>query len=135
MRRDGFWIANWEKLAAFAFGVVFIATMLAIAHLVPNPTPTQWFMFRVVLALAAGGIAAVIPGLIAVNASKYVRAGGAIAVFLLVYWFNPPRPVVGEMPRTSITQTTSGQNSPAVVSKGDVTITNQNNDQKEKKKK
>jgi hypothetical protein len=135
MRNDGFWAKNWEKLTAFAFGVVFIAVLLSIAFLVPNPTVTQWFVFRVVLALAAAGIGAIIPGLIVVNVSNVVRAGGAIALFVLIYWFNPPKLVVSDKPVVSIDQTTGGQNSPAVVAGGDVTITTETKDQKEGKRK
>jgi len=98
MRKDGFWIKNWEKLAAFAFGTVFIVVLLVIAFLVPTPTATQWFVFRVVLALAAAGIGVIIPGLIVVRVSKFIRAGGAIALFVLVYWFNPPKLVVSGVP-------------------------------------
>jgi hypothetical protein len=71
---------------AFGCGVVFIAAMLTIALALPDPTPTQWFVFRVVLALAAAGIGAVIPGLIVVHVSKFIRAGGAIALFVIVYY-------------------------------------------------
>ena len=41
MRKARFWIQNWEKLTAFGFGIVFIAVLLVIAYLVPNPTVTQ----------------------------------------------------------------------------------------------
>lgn len=135
MRKDGLWIKNWQKLTSLGLGLVFILVLLSIAFLVPNPTVTQWFVFRVVLALAAAGIGAIIPGLIVVNVSNVVRAGGAIALFVLVYWFNPPKLVLSNMPGVSIHQTTGGQNSPAVVSGGDVTITTQTKDQKGEKKK
>jgi hypothetical protein len=132
MRNDGFWIKSWEKLIAFTFGVVFIGVLLAIVFLVPSPTVTQWFVCRVVLALAAAGIAAIIPGLIVVNVSTVVRAGGAIAVFVVVYWFNPPKLVVSDKSGMNIHQTTAGENSPAVVAGGDVTLTT---DKAEKEKK
>lgn len=135
MRNDGFLVRNWEKLTAFAFGVVFIAVLLSIAFLVPNPTVTQWFICRVVLALAAAGIGAIIPGLIVVSVSNTVRAGGAIALFVLVYWFNPPKLVVNDEPGVSIHQSTGGHNSPAVVAGGDVTITTETKAQKGEKKK
>ena len=82
---------NAECMLAFIFGVVFVVVMLAIALFVPNPTPTQWFTFRVVLALAAAGVGAMLPGLISVNAGTYVKAGGALALFVLVFWFNPAK--------------------------------------------
>lgn len=135
MRKNGFWNKNWEKLTSFGFGMVFIVVLLSIAFLVPNPTVTQWFVFRVLLALAAAGIGAIIPGLIVVKVSNIVRAIGAIALFVLVYWFNPPKLVVSDKPDISIHQTTGGQNSPAIVSGGDVTITTQPNDREGEKKK
>jgi len=103
--KPGFMEANWEKVTAFACGVVFVALMLTIAIAIPNPSPTQWFVFRVVLALAAAGIGAVIPGLIVVNVSKVVRAGGAIALFVLVYMLNPPQLVAPGPQGASIQQT------------------------------
>jgi len=42
-----------ERLLAFGFGVVFVVVMRVIALFVPNPTATQWFTFRVVLAVAS----------------------------------------------------------------------------------
>jgi hypothetical protein len=74
---------------------VFVVVILYMAWFVPNPTPTQWFTFRVVLALAAAGVGALLPGLISVAAPPYIRAGGALALFVLVFWFNPPKLVSG----------------------------------------
>jgi len=119
--KPGFVKENWQQLAAFGCGLLFVALMLIIAVAIPSPTATQWFVFRVVLALAAAGIGAVIPGLIVVNVSKSVRAGGATALFVLVYLLNPPQLVVSA-PQSWIKQTTGGTNSPAVVSGGDVVI-------------
>ena len=62
--------STWEKLVAFAFGLIFVVVMLYIALYVPNPTETQWFTFRVVLALAAAGVGAVIPGLLNVESAS-----------------------------------------------------------------
>ena len=126
-----FAIVNWKKLLAFSAGVVFVAVMLAIALVVPNPTPTQWFVFRVVLALAAAGIGAVIPGLIDVHVSTVIRAGGAMALFVIVYYLNPPQFVVSTVP--TIHQSTGGTNSPAVVSGGDVSISNETPAEKREK--
>ena len=80
----------WEKIAAYVFGVVFVVLLIVIAIFFPYPTPFQLLVFRIVLALAAAGVAAVIPGFIRVTVPNYLRAGGAIAVFVVVYWFNPP---------------------------------------------
>ena len=67
--------------------------MLAIAIFFPEPKPFQYLIFRIVLALAAAGFAAPIPGLIHVDI-PYVKAGGAIAVFVIVFYFNPAALVV-----------------------------------------
>lgn len=82
---------SWEKVAAFAFGVFFILVLLSLAIFIPRPTDFQIFIFRVTLALAAAGIGAVVPGFISVKAGPFVRAGGAIALFVLIFWFNPPK--------------------------------------------
>jgi hypothetical protein len=87
-----------DKIAAFGFGTLFVAIMLVLAVWIREPTPTQWFVFRVVLSLAAAGIGAIIPGLIQVDIHPYIRAGGAIALFVIVYWFNPPKLVAGGEP-------------------------------------
>jgi hypothetical protein len=83
----------WEKVAAFTFGVIFVVTLLVFAITVPNPTESQFFIFRIVLALAAAGVAAIIPGFLNIESKTAlyaIRAGGALGVFLLVYLVNPP---------------------------------------------
>jgi hypothetical protein len=78
-----------QQKAAFVFGIVFVGVLLGIAVLFPNPTPFQYTVFRIVLALASAGIAAMIPGFLHVEVGTAVRAGGAIAVFVVVYFFSP----------------------------------------------
>lgn len=74
---------------AFTFGVVFVSVMLLIAFLKPDPTEFQYTVFRAVLAMSLAGIAVVIPGFIEVRVSKFLVAGGALAVFVMVYFWNP----------------------------------------------
>lgn len=85
---------SWEKIVAFSFGVLFILIMLGIAIYFPKPTEFQIYVFRVVLSLAASGIGAVVPGFLHVEWNqKYlplIRAGGAIALFVVIYFVNPP---------------------------------------------
>lgn len=78
-----------QSILAFAFGVVFIVVMIFIASFTPYPSPFQLLVYRVVLGLAAAGVAAMIPGFLSVTVPKIVRAGGAIAVFVLIYFYNP----------------------------------------------
>ena len=78
-----------EKKLAYAFGVVFVVVLLAMALFVPNPTEFQYTVFRIVLALAAAGVAAMIPGFLEVTVSTWLRAGGAMAIFAVVYFYAP----------------------------------------------
>jgi len=78
-----------ERLAVFLFGVVFVVALLVLAVVFPEPSPFQYTVFRIVLALAAAGIAAFIPGFLEVEVGSVVKAGGAIAVFVVVYFFSP----------------------------------------------
>lgn len=80
-----------EKLASFIFGVLALATMLALSLWIPNPTDSQWFVFRVVLAAAACGSVVFLPGAINLNLKPMLRASGALAVFGVVYAVNPPK--------------------------------------------
>ncbi len=82
-----------QIIVAFVFGVTFVVTLIILAIKFPHPTPFRYNVFRIVLALAAAGVAAMIPGFInlAFNPTTefLVRAGGAIAVFVIVFFFNP----------------------------------------------
>ena len=81
----------WERIAVFAFGVIFIITMLVLAVKFPNPKEFPYTVFRIVLAVAIAGVAAFVPGFLQVNVNGIVRAGGAMAVFVIVYFFSPAK--------------------------------------------
>lgn len=76
-----------NKLIAIALGVVFLIGMLIMALFVPNPTPVQIKAFEVTLALAAGGVGAAIPGSLNIKHGKLARASGALALVLIVLFF------------------------------------------------
>jgi len=84
----------WERIGLAACVVVFMLLMLGIAIFIPEVTTFQVFVFRTVLALVAAAAAAFIPGFITVEmgakAKLWIRAGGAIALFVIVYNVNPP---------------------------------------------
>jgi uncharacterized membrane protein YedE/YeeE len=84
-----------QMLVAFVFGVVFVSGLILLAVFFPRPTPFQYIVFRIVLSLAAAGVAAMIPGFLSLqlNPSQYLflRAGGALAVFAVIYFLNPAR--------------------------------------------
>ena len=83
-----------QQKLAITFGITFVVALGLLALLVPYPTPFQYLVFRVVLALAAAGVAAMIPGFLEVRIPKLLRAGGALAVFVVVYFYNPATLVV-----------------------------------------
>lgn len=85
-----------DKIAAGGFGLIFIIAMIVLAIRFPNPAPFQYMTFRVILALAAAGIAPFIPGLLEVQVSTAIKAGGAIGVFVIVYFFSPARLVANQ---------------------------------------
>jgi len=92
---------TWERAAIFGVGVAFVFILLIIAFVFPDPTVFQLFIFRTVLALGAAGIGALIPGWLDVEFKGWLRAGGAIAMFALVYFINPPQFLVDGGPPAS----------------------------------
>jgi hypothetical protein len=88
-----------QGLIAFVFGVVFLIALITLAVRFPRPTSFQYSIFRIVMALAAAGVAAMIPGFLDVQVTAttrfLIRAGGAIGVFVIVYFFKPARMTEG----------------------------------------
>lgn len=78
-----------EKTALFLFAIFFICIMLILAVALPNPTQLQWRVFGLVLAMAAAGFGAILPGALKVHINKTIKATGAIGLFVIVYFFNP----------------------------------------------
>jgi hypothetical protein len=78
-----------QTILSFAFGVVFVIVMLVISFFRPEPSTFQYGVFRTVLALAGGGAVAVLPGFIEVKFGNWLRAGGGVAVFAILYFYNP----------------------------------------------
>jgi hypothetical protein len=82
-----------DKIALAVGGAVFVIGLIVIALLIPQPSDFQLFVFRLVLALAAACVGAAIPGSLEVNGTVKqitLRAGGAIALFVIIYLMNPP---------------------------------------------
>jgi hypothetical protein len=90
-------------ILSFIFGTVFLSVLLGLGVAImlrERPVPVAaMFIFRVVLALAAGGFGAVLPGLISLQigqaAQFALQAGGALALTALVFLVNPPVLVEG----------------------------------------
>lgn len=101
-------------------GIIFILISVLLVMLYPNPSPVQYQVFKIVLALACAAFAAAIPGAIDVGVGHAVRAGGAMAVFVIIYFFSPAGLIVNnpavEEPRKNVaaspTPTPVSDNSP-----------------------
>lgn len=77
----------------FRVGIAGALVMLLLAVFIPSPTPFQYFVFRVVLALSAAGFAGGLTGFLNLRV-KYqavaIAATGGFAVLYMVYRWNPP---------------------------------------------
>jgi hypothetical protein len=103
-----------QIVLAFTFGVAFTAILLVLAVLIPHPTKEQFEIFRIVIAVSVAGIAATVPGLLQLKLNQgavfSLRAGGALAVFVVVYFYSPAHWVSSPQP----VAVTFGQCSPIV---------------------
>ena len=80
---------KWKLLAV---GLGLIVLILVIAVVIPHPTSFQYIVFRTTLALAAACVASALPGFFEFKRElpqAGIAAGGALAVFVLVYMFDP----------------------------------------------
>ncbi len=80
---------TWPWICVFIF---FMVIAIATALWLPNPSPSQQFCFRILIALSASGIAAIIPGFLEISIDWVrvtLKAGGAIGIFVLIYFMNP----------------------------------------------
>jgi len=111
-----------NRILAFAFGSIFAAVLLLFVYFIPHPTNQQFEVVRIVLALAAGGVAAIVPGFLNLKigngANLALGAGGALAVFVVVYFYSPARWASSDQTGADITVTTKGNNSPAINGNG-----------------
>ncbi|WP_157697468.1 hypothetical protein [Caballeronia calidae] len=98
-------VKSHERVAVFIFGVVFVVAMLIVAVFFPKPTTFQYAIFRVVLALAAAGVAAMLPGSFDLHLASWLKAGGALGVFAAVL-FKSPAELVSQPPPPPITGST-----------------------------
>ena len=82
--------------APFWFSVSAFAVLLAISLFMPGWSQQNNTLFKTLLALAAAGVAATLPGFLNFELGNMVKAGGALAAFTLVFLVNP----VSEAPLT-----------------------------------
>lgn len=78
---------TWDKILLFAFSIALISSLIAISLLHESMSEQQWFVCIWALAFGGAGFAAFLPGSIEWEVTPRLKAGGALAVLLLVFWF------------------------------------------------
>lgn len=76
----------------FLFGIICVLGILLLIILKENINSLQYEVVKIVLAISVAAIATQIPGTINVKLNPAIRASGAIAIFLVVFFFTPARP-------------------------------------------
>ncbi|MCH9648852.1 MAG: hypothetical protein K0U98_11475 [Deltaproteobacteria bacterium] len=77
-----------ERWAAFIIGVIFVAIAVALVFTVSALSDTQYKVIRILLALGAGGFGLFLGGVLELK-SGLVRAGGAMALVVLMFLWDP----------------------------------------------
>lgn len=97
--------SNVDRYLVFAFGVIFVSVILYLVISVQNPSVLAINVFTTVLALAAGGIGAILPGFLEVEFKGLLRAGGALGLAALVYLKAPAvgAPIIFSEPKAQAT--------------------------------
>ena len=87
-------LRTYQMLASGGLGVLFLLLMLTLALVMPQPSDFQIWVFRVILAVTAAAFGAVVPGFIDLEMKReglfLLRAGGAVALFVVIFLLNPP---------------------------------------------
>ena len=78
-----------EQYFAFFFGVILFILLFRIMPKYSHPSEFHYIVLRVTLALASACIAVFLTGFLRVQFKEYIEAGGALAIFLIVYFKAP----------------------------------------------
>ena len=83
----------FEKILAYVTGIVFVVTLIIIVFVVDPLNDHQFFVVKLIAAMAAAGFASILPGFfnieMALTANLVVRSGGALGIFFLVWFIKP----------------------------------------------
>ncbi len=90
-------ISVWgKKIAPPIVGLSLLAPVLYLVFAGEELSGHQFFFLKLVAALAAAGIASIIPGYLHLNMPVrdiLIRSGGAVAIFVIVWFTASPPPV------------------------------------------
>lgn len=109
-----------QILLSVGGGVVFILLLLVLAIKFPHPSEFLHGIARVTLALAAAAVAAGLTGFISLklqmtNGGSLIQAGGSLAVFVAVYFFDPAGRVTVPTETDNQNDSASGVGIPAIA--------------------
>ncbi|MGL6492343.1 hypothetical protein ACSZNX_15135 [Aeromonas veronii] len=89
---------KWQLITSIVIGVITLFASVVLSILYPEPTQYQEFILRGLFAISLASLASLTPGFINLNArlrggGSYfmIYAGGAIAIFVLIWLVNPPK--------------------------------------------
>lgn len=91
-------VPQWQIITGLAFGIIMVVVSIVIAIAIPEPTMYQQFVLRGAFAIAIAAITPIITGFMNVTAKINTKgtyfkvvAGGALAMFVLLWVVNPPK--------------------------------------------
>src|SRR5262245_20700606 len=86
-----------QAWAAFWFGVLFVTALLVPSFVFPGPSPFTYSLVPSFLGLTATGVLAGIPGFSRATVGTSIKAGAAMAIFVIVFFFSPAALVVARV--------------------------------------
>ena len=83
-------IVNSEKAEIYrrVMTIVLLLIVMVVCFVIPTPTASQWKIINALTAITLAFLSSEITGFFDLNIPKFVKAGGAIAVFAFVFWIN-----------------------------------------------
>lgn len=84
-----------SKYVTLGIGCVLVIASFICAMIIDDPSQFKIFIIRSTFAVGCAALASFIPGWVKVNINGFVKAGGAIAIILIFYFFNPPAMLIG----------------------------------------
>jgi hypothetical protein len=82
---------TWELITLFSFAVGAFVILILVARFDPTPSQTNWYIYLILLALAAAGFVVLLPGAIDFEVPGTIKASGALAIFALIFYFGMNR--------------------------------------------
>jgi hypothetical protein len=89
-------LPTWIVPAGFVLGVIALLASVILAVGIPEPTVSQFDIFRTITALGGAAFSMSLSGFVTIKLNLpyrgYIVAGGAGAVFVILYFFSPSIP-------------------------------------------